>query len=519
MPEMNKTCVQCHAENPEQARFCMNCGTALAGQSCANCQATLAATARFCDQCGHPAGNQLDSDRHRQTRLAAHAPETLTRKLMAEGKLSGERRVVTMLFADVVGSTSMGEQLDAESWTAIMNGAFERIMQPIYLYEGTIARLMGDALLAFFGAPIRHEDDPERAVKAGLALLDAAAAYSRDVEGRYGLRFQMRVGINTGEVVVGAVGSNLMYEYTAMGDAVNLAARMEQTAEPGTVQISEHTYAFLAPLLDVEPRGPIVIKGKAAPVEAFVVRGFRSQPGRRRGLGTGPTRLVGRKTEVAALEQAILQVAAGESRMVALLAEAGMGKSRLIEEARDIWQTGVGDGAPIFSFTGVSYETIHAYGPFREWLQAEAKTPADRQTLHRLLGGGVEPEADRVDKEEIFAFIVGLFEQAIGQRSALFVFDDLHWMDSASLEVILHLMKSTKDRPALLLLATRPEHSHPAWQVLAAGRSVYGNRLLELALEPLNAAESYALMTDAFVIQRLPSDVLEKIQTRAEIGR
>ena len=175
----------------------------------------------------------------------------------------GERRVVTMLFCDVKGSTAAAEVLDPEEWTDIINGAFEHMIKPVYKYEGIVARLMGDAILAFFGAPIAHEDDPQRAVLTGLEIVALFKAYQEQTLERYGIGITVRVGINTGLVVVGAVGSDLRMEYTAMGDAINLAARMEQTAEPGTVQIAEPTYRLVKPLFDFAELGGVEVKGKS----------------------------------------------------------------------------------------------------------------------------------------------------------------------------------------------------------------------------------------------------------------
>ena len=166
--------------------------------------------------------------------------------------MEGERRVVTMLFCDVKGSTAMAETMDPEDWAEIMNGAFERLIAPVYRYEGTLARLMGDAIFAFFGAPIAHEDDPQRAVWAGLDIISGIAAYKEQVRTEHGLDLAVRVGIHTGPVMVGQVGSDLRLEYTAMGDAVNVAARMEQTAEPGTVQITAETHRLIERFFDVE---------------------------------------------------------------------------------------------------------------------------------------------------------------------------------------------------------------------------------------------------------------------------
>ena len=233
----NVKCPSCGTANPDDARFCNACGTRL----------DLTAD-----------GDALDP----------FLPKELLAKLEAAraGRaMEGERRVVTMLFCDIKGSTAMAETLDAEDWAEIMNGAFERLIAPVYRYEGTLARLMGDAIFAFFGAPIAHEDDPERAVWAGLDIVSGIAGYKEQVRGERGLDLDVRVGINTGPVLVGQVGSDLRLEYTAMGDAVNVAARMEQTAEPGTVQITAETHRLVEPLFDLEARGGIEVKTRLPP--------------------------------------------------------------------------------------------------------------------------------------------------------------------------------------------------------------------------------------------------------------
>src|SRR4051794_26056630 len=246
--------------------------------------------------------------------------------------MEGERRVVTMLFCDVKGSTAMAETLDPEDWTEIMNGAFERLIAPVYRYEGTLARLMGDAIFAFFGAPTAHEDDPQRAVSAGLDIISGIDSYKEDVRARHGLDLDVRVGIHTGPVMVGQVGSDLRLEYTAMGDAVNVAARMEQTADPGTVQVTAETHRLVESLFDVESRGGVEVKGKAEPVEAYTVLRRRHAHGAAREMRDSP--FVGRERELEELTRAIEDAQAGGGRIVSIVGEAGLGKSRLVEEAR-----------------------------------------------------------------------------------------------------------------------------------------------------------------------------------------
>jgi class 3 adenylate cyclase len=227
-------CPNCATVNPDGARFCLNCGT----------------------------------------QLQAPAPRAV----------EGERKLVTVLFADVVGSTALGEQLDPEQIAEIMNGAFGLLNAAVAKYGGTVARLMGDAILAFFGAPVTHEDDPERAVRAGLEIQQAAREYARVIERSYGVRFDVRVGINTGLVVLTVVGDQIKTEYTAMGDTTNVAARIQSAADPGTVLISAETFRLVRGAFDVRERAPLAAKGKAEPVAVYEVLAEQAMPEQRRGL-------------------------------------------------------------------------------------------------------------------------------------------------------------------------------------------------------------------------------------------
>jgi class 3 adenylate cyclase len=218
--------------------------------------------------------------------------------LNAGGKMVGERRIVTILMADVKGSSAMSRDLDPEEWLEIMDGAFEVLIAPVASYEGTVARLEGDAILAFFGAPIAHEDDPERACRAGLEIVEGARAYAARLEKERGLGgFNVRVGIHTGLVVVGEVGADLRMEYTAMGEAPNLTARLESAAEPGTVLISEATHKLIAPLFETQPLEPIQVKGWQEPVPVWRVLQARELPAKVRGIEGLESPLVGREVE------------------------------------------------------------------------------------------------------------------------------------------------------------------------------------------------------------------------------
>jgi class 3 adenylate cyclase len=182
-----------------------------------------------------------------------------------------ERRILSLLFCDVVGSTALAEKFDPEEWVEIMNEAFEHMSAPILRYEGTVGKFTGDGLMAFFGAPVSHEDDPERAVRAALEIMEGINELAESIRADYGEDFKIRIGINTGLVVVGQVGTSAVSEYTAMGDAVNVAARMEQTAEPGTIQISADTQKLVERSFNLEPLGGTEVKGKSDLVDIFRV--------------------------------------------------------------------------------------------------------------------------------------------------------------------------------------------------------------------------------------------------------
>ncbi|UCG26104.1 MAG: AAA family ATPase [Chloroflexota bacterium] len=408
-------CPECQTSNREGANFCRRCGRLLV-EHCPRCRISLLPDSDFCDNCGRPltpaatlgwvtGGDHPQSSGAKRVdlsrtdipaaadaappvedgslaaaeqqilsptvpRLDRYIPEELREKLDAarsKGEMVGERRIVTMLFCDVKGSTAAAEHLDPEEWTEIINGAFEHMIKPVYKYEGTVARLMGDGILAFFGAPITHEDDPQRAILAGLDIVSQIAAYRERINQAWGIDINVRVGINTGLVVVGTVGSDLRMEYSAMGDAINLAARMEQTAEPGTVQVAHDTYKIVKSLFEVEELGGIAIKGKADPVLAYRVSGRKAEAGRQRGIEGLHAPLVGRDHELGTLQNVLSKAGQGVGHIVSVIGEAGLGKSRLIREAKRSLDNG--HSLDWIETASVSYETNQPYAPFQRLIR------------------------------------------------------------------------------------------------------------------------------------------------------
>ena len=537
-------CPSCQTPNPDSAKFCMACGAALA-VVCGNCGAQLPTGASFCSSCGQPV-QEVDEPRTTEPQLQQYIPPELLSRLeaaRARGGMAGERRVVTMLFCDVQGSTAAAEQLDPEDWHEIMNGAFEHLIAPVYRYEGTLARLMGDAVLAFFGAPITHEDDPQRAVLAALDIITDIAPYRQEVSSRWGLDFNVRVGINTGLVVVGEVGSDLRLEYTAMGDAINLAARMEQTAEPGTVQISADTYRLVAPLFEVSELKRVAVKGKAEPVEAYRVLGQKAIPGRLRGIEGLRSPLIGRDKESEGFKAALDALSRGTGGIVCLIGEAGLGKSRLISEARDAFQAG-SKGGRWHETASLSYETGQPYGLIRRLLAGvsgvgqndapsevrdktsalvapldEGRRQQGESVLAALFGtgsGSDMPVEGETFKGLLFTTMLALWEQLTADTPTVLVFDDLHWADAASVDLVTHLMQLV-DRASLLVVgAMRPEQIAPGWRIKQAAEKGFPHRYSEVHLRPLSESDSDALVDGLLAVADFPRRLRERILTRAE---
>jgi len=459
----------------------------------------------------------------------------------------GERRLVTVLFGDVVNSTGLAEKLDPEDWTEIMNGAFPLLTAPIERYGGTVGRLMGDGILAFFGAPVAHEDDPKRAVLAGLDMVKAVRAYAEKVKGDHALDFDIRIGINTGHVVIADVGSNTSMERTPMGDAVNIAARMQQTAEPGTVQLSSETYRLVASSIEATSLGEISLKGKSEPVVAYRVVGPRVDPAQvRRAKGVGAS-LIGRDRELGELKAAVDQVWQRRGQIVCLIGEAGLGKSRLLDELKDYWLSH-DDPSRWEEMVGIPYDSGRAFGLFqnyaRRWFGVELEDPPeviDRKVhakldplnqaapesiglcsiaMQRVIAAkavedtfGFTAQAVRKDISELME---PAFRESCKAGPTVIVIDDLQWADPVSVELIMHLLALVDDVPILFLCAFRPERQSPAWQVKVKAETDFPHRYLEIALKPLTDADTDALISAHLRVEDMPREARELIMRKAD---
>jgi class 3 adenylate cyclase/tetratricopeptide (TPR) repeat protein len=480
-------CPHCQTANPEGARFCLNCG------------------------------NQLE----------------------APARVDGERKYVTVLFADVVGSTVVAERLDPEQFAEIMNGAFAFLNASVKKYGGTVARLLGDAILAFFGAPVAHEDDAERAVRAGLDIQAAAKEYAELIRRSYGVDFDVRVGINTGLAVLAAVGDEIRTEYTAMGDTTNVAARLQSAAAPGTVLISADTYHLVKQLFEFKPLGATEVRGKSEPIETYEVLSPRTVPGKVRGLeGEGlSSPLVGRAAEFQLVDDKLEDVREGRGAFVAVLGEAGLGKSRLLAEVRKSATTESQPPVAWLEGRALSYEQAVTYYPWRQVIHQaigakEGESPEIvRERLHRdpccstlqegdlrflevILSAESDETLNAVTALEVDALvdhITAATRSYLLARAALMptviVLDDLHWADTASLDLLLNVAGLVEEWPLLIICLLRPDKDAPSWSAMERAREGLASRYTEISLEPLDAAHAKELLGNLLFVEDLPESV------------
>jgi class 3 adenylate cyclase len=373
-------CPRCQHENPPGSAFCLECGGRLA-PACASCGAELPAGAKFCNKCGTPVATQAPT----QERFAS--PETYTPKHLAEkiltskAALEGERKQVTVLFADLKGSMELLADRDPEEARKILDPVLERMMEAVHRYEGTVNQVMGDGIMALFGAPLAHEDHAVRACYAALRMQESVKKYADEVRRSHAAVVKIRVGLNSGEVVVRAIGSDLHMDYTAVGQTTHLAARMEQLADPGAIVITPETLALVEGYVAVKSLGKVPVKGLAEAVEVHEVTGAgpartRLQAVTRRGL----TRFVGRDAEVEQLRHAMERAAAGHGQVVAIVGEAGVGKSRLVYEFVHSHRL---HGWLVLEAASVSYGKTTSYLPVIDLLRGYFKIQ-DRDDLREI---------------------------------------------------------------------------------------------------------------------------------------
>jgi ABC-type oligopeptide transport system substrate-binding subunit/class 3 adenylate cyclase len=462
-----------------------------------------------------------------------------------------ERKVVTAVFADLSGSTALGEKLDPEDTKLIIGEAVSRIVQAVEAFGGTVKDLAGDGVLALFGAPVTHEDDAERAARAALRITQEIGAYARDVQQGWGVEgFAVRVGVNTGPVVLGPVGAGSRVEYGAFGDTVNTAARLESAAPPGTVLVGADTHRLVEGLFDWGEARRLELKGKAAAVTAYPLDGVRSVAGRFRGMATVHAPLVGRSREIALGRQALDDLLGGSGGVLFVTGEAGIGKTRLVLELRDQFERSPSERKPLWlEGRCVSYGESLPYWPYRDllrdWLGAGLDEPelrvrvSLRRNVERLfgprapeiypylgsmLGLALEPDAGarlaELSPEALqyrtFEVVGTLIARLAEEGPVVLEIDDLHWADPTSVQLTERLLPLTEEAAVLLVVAGRSERDHPFWNVKETAARRFAHRTRDVELEPLSGNADRELLHALVGAKTLPDELDQRILTHAE---
>jgi class 3 adenylate cyclase/predicted ATPase len=499
--------------------------------ACAACGASNQPGERFCGECGKPLAEAAKESTHRDPR--SYTPKHLAEKILTRrSALEGERKQVTILFADVKGSTELASEVDPEEWHGIMDRFFQILAEGVHRFEGTVNEYRGDGIMALFGAPIAHEDHAQRACYAALHLRDALRLYADELRIAKGISFAVRMGLNSGEVVVGKIGDDLRMDYTALGHAANLAARMEQIAEPGKIYLAEATAQLCQGFFVLRDVGRHQVRGLSQPVGVFELEGVgrirtRLEVSRSRGF----SRFVGRQDETAALEAALARAIGGSAQVVGIVGEPGVGKSRLCFEFVEGCR---GRGLSIFEAHGVPHGKALPLLPMLELFRSFfgiTDQDADQTAREKIAGrfllldeslrevlplvfdllGVSDPERpappmDPQSRQRQLVAVVKRVTQMWGRRQPAVTFlEDLHWFDGGSegfLEAIVEALPSTQ---WLVLLNFRPEY-HAAWMQ----RSYYH----QLPLLPLGPEAIAELLRD--LLGRDPSVAVlgERIRER-----
>jgi len=512
-------CPKCRTENPEGTKFCGECGQKFEIK-CPKCGFSNSPFFKFCGECGHQLTQPPEASRVDYSAPQSYTPKHLAEKILTHrSSIEGERKLVTVMFADVAGFTAMSEKLDPEDVHRIMDGCFHILMEEIHKYEGTVNEFRGDGLMALFGAPIAHEDHAQRACYAALNIQKALVVYQEKLKQAYGLDFKMRIGLNSGTLVVGTIGDDLRMDYTALGDTANLAARLETLAAPGSVLLSSNTFRIAQDYFECLAKEKTLVKGKEEPQESYeLVRAKEIETRLEASAARGLTELVGRHPEMEFLWAAFARIKDGEAQIVDLVGEAGVGKSRLMYEFRK----SLGDRVTFVTGRCVNYGRNVNYLPvtdlFKAFLGVEEglneaeigdriawNTPEGLETtipfIRNLLSLKVEdPAFTMLDAEgrkyATFEAVKDLLIHLSKAKPLVVFLEDVHWMDRISEDLFSFFSRCLQGHRILMLSAYRPEGS-PRW---ARGAQSYHR----LVLETLSSGSSVQLVRN--ILGGLPLD-------------
>jgi class 3 adenylate cyclase/tetratricopeptide (TPR) repeat protein len=488
MEGMTMKCPECRFDNRKGVKFCEECGAKLEFE-CPRCKAKIPPDRKFCGECGHRLTEPFAAPAVDFSEPQSYTPKFLADKILtSRSSIEGERKLVTVFFADVANYTALSEKLDPEEVHQIMDGCFKILMDEIHRYEGTINQFTGDGVMALFGAPLAHEDHAQRACHAALSTQRAVGEYGKKIENDHGVEFKLRIGLNSGPVIVGSIGDDLRMDYTAVGDTTNLAARMESLAAPGTALVTAHTHRLAKDFFKYEPLGKVQVKGKEQPVEAYLLLETAEVETRiEASAARGLTKLVGRGREMATLKTSFEKARSGSGQVVGIVGEAGVGKSRLLVELKNML---AGEEYAYLEGQCLHYGGAMTYLPLLDVLKSyfEIKE-GDREyiikkkisekifhlderlagtlpCMHEILSLNVEDGAylqlePGVKKLRTFEAMRDLLVCESEKNPLVLAIEDLQWIDGTSQEFLSYFIDWLGGGRILLVLLYRPEYTHP----------------------------------------------------------
>lgn len=537
-------CWNCQHENTAEAKFCEECAAPLL-RLCANCKCQVSSTAKFCPECGQSLIRAAGDPRFASPKI--YTPRHLADKILtSRAALAGERKHITVLFADIKGSMELVAYRDPEDARKLLHDVLERMIEAVHRYEGTVNQVMGDGILALFGAPLAHEDHAVRACYAALRMQETISRYADDVQRLHGLPVTIRVGLNSGEIVVSAIGSDLHMEYSVVGGTVHLAARMEQMAKPGSVLATAHTLKLAEGYVSTRPLGALEVKGLPDPIQVYEVTGAGSARTRLQATaGRGLTRFIDRDVERAQLQRIQQLAGSAEAQVVAIIGEAGVGKSRLVHEFVHSTQTA---GWLVLEPHSAPFGRATSYLPIIELLRNHFKINANDSvqtirekvttrilTLDPALQDAMPPLLDLLDaledehsfremdplqrRKQTCQAVIRLLLSETRVQPVIAIFEDLHWINSLTVGLLDELVVAAQANRLILVVSYRPDYkdewkSRPNYSRLRL-EPLAGENLLEL-LEAVGCVGPSLQNLKSFLLERAngnPFFVEEIVQT------
>ena len=537
-------CWNCQHENTAEANFCEECAAPLL-RLCANCKSQVSSTAKFCPQCGQSLIRAAGDPRFASPKI--YTPRHLADKILtSKATLAGERKHITVLFADIKGSMELIAYRDPEDARRLLHAVLERMIEAVHRYEGTVNQVMGDGILALFGAPLAHEDHAVRACYAALRMQETVSRYADDVQRLHGVPVTIRVGLNSGEIVVSAIGSDLHMEYSVVGGTVHLAARMEQMAKPNSVLATAHTLKLAEGYVSTRPLGAVEVKGLSDPVQVYELTGAGSARTRlQAAAGRGLTRFIDRDIERAQLQRIQQLAGSAQAQVVAIIGEAGVGKSRLVHEFVRSTQT---TGWLVLEPHSAPFGRATSYLPIIELLRhhfkinpndsvrvIREKVAAKILTLDPALQDAIPPLLDLLDalegehsframdplqrRKQTCQAVIRLLLSETRIQPVIAIFEDLHWIDSLTVGLLGELVVAARANRLILVVSYRPDYkdewkARPNYSRLRL-EPLAGDNLLEL-LEAVGCVGPSLQNLKSFLIERAngnPFFVEEIVQT------